>query len=170
MKGKINTRTLILIALFAAISIILARFFVVYLTNSLRISFGNIPIILASLLLGPIAGGLTAAIADILGASLFSPLSWYPPLTISPVIVGILPALLKKRVLHKVTIWRLYIIIFITNLITSIGITTYLLSKLYGSPYLSLLAVRAPLSILVSIIEGLVVYILYKRLMKNSLY
>ncbi|NLY70388.1 MAG: folate family ECF transporter S component [Clostridiales bacterium] len=170
MKAKINTRTLVLIALFAAISIILARFFVIYITNSVRISFGNIPIILASLLLGPVAGGLTAAIADILGASLFSPLSWYPPLTISPVIVGVLPALLKKKILYKVTIWRLYIIIFITNLITSIGITTYLLSKLYGTPYFALLPARAPISLAISIIEGIVVYILYKRLMKDSLY
>ena len=114
---KINNKSLVIMALFAAISIILARFLVVYLSSSVRISFGNIPIILVSLLLGPVAGGLTAAVADILGALLFSPLSWYPPLTIPPVIVGILPAVLKPVLLKKINFWRTYLIILITDLI-----------------------------------------------------
>ncbi|MDD2373027.1 MAG: folate family ECF transporter S component [Syntrophomonadaceae bacterium] len=163
---KINTKSLVIMALFAAISIILARFLVVYLTNSVRINFGNIPIILVSLLLGPVAGGLTAAVADILGALLFSPLSWYPPLTIAPVIVGILPAVLKPMLLKKVNFWRIYSIILITDLIAGVGLTTYLLSKLYGTGYFELLAVRAPIALAVSLVEGLAVYILYKRLAK----
>ena len=85
---KFSTKTLILMALFAAISIILARFMVIWITQSVRISFGNIPIILASLLLGPIAGGFTGEVADIVGASYFSPFHWYPPLTIAPILVG----------------------------------------------------------------------------------
>jgi ECF transporter S component (folate family) len=163
---KINNKSLVIMALFAAISIILARFLVVYLSSSARISFGNIPIILVSLLLGPVAGGLTAAVADILGALLFSPLSWYPPLTIPPVIVGILPAVLKPVLLKKINFWRIYLIILITDLIAGIGLTTYLLSKLYGTGYFELLAVRAPIALTVSIVEGLTVYILYKRLAK----
>lgn len=161
---KINTRTLMLMALFAAISIILTRFLVVYLSSSARISFGNIPIILASLLLGPLAGGLTAAIADILGALLFSPLSWYPPLTIPPVLVGILPALLKPYILKEINFIRVYILILITDIIASIGLSTFLLSRLYGTGYLELLVVRAPLALAISIAEAIVVSILYKRL------
>jgi len=161
---RINTKTLMLMALFAAVSIILTRFLVVYLNSSVRISFGNIPIILASLLLGPLAGGLTAAVADILGALLFSPLSWYPPLTISPVIVGVLPALLKPYTLKEANFINIYLIILLTDLVAGIGLTTYLLSGLYGTGFLELLAVRAPLSLAVSIAEGIVVSILYKRL------
>jgi hypothetical protein len=43
-------------------------------------------------------------------------------------------------------------------------LTTYLLSKLYGTGYLELLTIRAPIAFAVSIVEGIVVYILYKRL------
>lgn len=161
---KRNTKTLVLMALFAAISIILARFLVIWLSNSVRISFGNIPILLASLLLGPVAGGLTGAVADILGAALFSPFGYYPPLTIPPVLVGVLPALLKPALLKGVKLWRIYLIILITDLITGIGLTTYILSGMYGTGYLELLTVRAPIALAVSVIEGLVVYILYKRL------
>ncbi|MGI6734134.1 MAG: folate family ECF transporter S component [Anaerovoracaceae bacterium] len=166
---KFNTKTLILMALFAAISIILSRFMVIWLTQSARISFGSIPILLASLLLGPVAGGFTGAVADIVGATLFSPFPWYPPLTIPPILVGVLPALLKPLLLKEIRIWRIYVIIFITNLVTSIGLTTWLLSGLYGTGYLELLVLRAPIAIVVTVLEGLIVYLLYKRLDKELL-
>lgn len=166
---RINTKTLVLMALLAAVSIVLTRFLVVYLSSSVRISFGNIPIFLASLLLGPVAGGITGAVADILGATLFSPFGYYPPLTIPPVLVGILPALLKPFVLKTISLWRVYLIIFLTDLVASIGGTTYLLSVMYGTGYLELLVARGPVAFLVSIAEGITVYILYKRLHKAVL-
>ena len=164
---KFSTKTLILMALFAAISIILARFMVIWITQSVRISFGNIPIILASLLLGPIAGGFTGAVADIVGASFFSPFPWYPPLTISPILVGVLPALLKPLLLKRISLLRVYAIILITNLATSIGLTTLLLSQLYGTGYWELLAARAPVALIVTVVEGLLVYLLYRRLIRE---
>lgn len=167
--GKLNTKTLIMMALFAAISIILARFMVIWLTNSVRISFGNIPIMLAGMLFGPLAGGLTGAVADILGASVFSGYGWYPPLTIPVVLAGIIPALLKPVFLKKVNIWRIYLVVTITNIVVSIGLTTLLLSGLYGTGFFELLVVRAPISLVVTIVEGLAIYILYGRLKKNLL-
>ncbi len=164
---KINIKTLIIMALFAAISIILARFLVIWLTNSARISFGNIPVLLASLLLGPVAGGLTGAVADIVGALLFSGYSWYPPLTIPPILVGILPALLKPLLLKEISLWRIYLIIILTNLVTSIGLTTWILSGLYGTGFWELLALRAPIALAITLLEGPIVYILYKRLKKE---
>ena len=156
-------------ALFAAISIILARFMVIWITQSVRISFGNIPIILASLLLGPVAGGFTGAVADIVGASFFSPFPWYPPLTISPILAGVLPALLKPLLLKRISLLRVYAIILITNLATSIGLTTLLLSQLYGTGYWELLAARAPVALIVTVVEGLLVYLLYRRISRDLL-
>ena len=166
---RINTRALVLIALFAAISIVLTRFLVVYLSNSVRISFGMIPVILASLLLGPLAGAFTGGVADILGSVLFSPLGWYPPLTISPVLIGILPALLKPLILKKVSIVRIALIILLSEFLTSMTVTTYLLSGLYGTPYLDLLAVRAPIALAISAVETVLIFVLYKRLRKETL-
>lgn len=164
---RLNTKTFILMALFASISIVLARFMVIWLTNSARISFGNIPIMLASLMFGPLAGGLTGAVADIVGSVLFSGLGWYPPITIPVVLAGVIPALLKPIFLKEVTIGRIYLIVILTNIVLSIGLTTWLLSGLYGTGYLELLAIRAPLTLAVTVVEGLVVYILYKRLIKQ---
>jgi ECF transporter S component (folate family) len=161
---KISTRNLVLMALLAAVSIVLTRFLVVYLTNTIRVSFGGIPIILASLLLGPVAGGITGAVADVLGASLFSPFGYYPPLTIPPVIVGILPALLKPWLLKEVRYWRILVIVLITDLIAHVGLTTYLLAGMYGTGFLELLVVRLPVSLAIAVVESILVYGLYKRL------
>lgn len=164
---RLNTKTLVLISLFAAASIILARFFVIWLTSSSRISFGNIPVILAGLLFGPLAGAFTGAIADVLGAVLFSPLGWYPPITIPAVLAGVIPALLKPLLLKKSSLVRIYSVIGLSNLITEVFIKTWLLSGLYGTGFFELLPIRVPLILLVTVIEGLSVYILYKRLLKN---
>lgn len=164
---KFDLKTLIIMALFAAISIVLTRFMVIWLTNSVRISFGSIPIMLAGMLFGPVAGGFTGAVADIVGSTLFSGMGWYPPITIPAILSGIIPALLKPVLLKKITIWRVYAVILLSNLVTSIGLTTWLLSGLYGTGYFELLVVRAPITAAVTIIEGLVVYVLYKRLIKE---
>ena len=79
---KINTKKILLLALFAAISIIFTRFLSFYLpiiaVNSVRISLGNIPIALAGLLLGPFAGAATGIVADVVGTTMFGvmPTSW----------------------------------------------------------------------------------------------
>ncbi len=164
---KFDLKTLIIMALFAAISIVLTRFMVIWLTNSVRISFGSIPIMLAGMLFGPVAGGFTGAVADIVGSTLFSGMGWYPPITIPAILSGIIPALLKPVLLKKITIWRVYAVILLSNLVTSIGLTTWLLSGLYGTGYFELLVVRAPITATVTVIEGLVVYVLYKRLIKE---
>jgi len=166
---KFSTKALVLTALFAAVSIILSRFLVIYITSSARISFGMIPIILTSLLLGPIAGGLAGGLADFLGATLFSPLGWYPPLAVSPILVGILPGLLKPLLLKKVNLGRIGLVVFCSEFLVSIFVTTTILSKLYGTGYLQLLTVRGPIALGVLVVNSLLVYLLYKRLVKVSL-
>lgn len=164
---KLGTRKLVLMALLVAISIILARFFVFYLTSTIRISFGSVPIILAGLLLGPVAGGITGAVADILGATLFSPLGYYPPLTLPAILVGVIPALLKPYFLKEMKFYRMLLLVFVTKIVTSIGLTTLLLSRLYGNPFLAILFPRVPVSLLIAAVEAILVFVLYKRLHKE---
>ena len=66
MKEKINLKKLILMSMLAALTIICVRF-LAFDTGIVRISFGFIPIAVAGMTLGPLGGGLTAVLADILG-------------------------------------------------------------------------------------------------------
>ncbi len=100
-----NTRRIVtsitLSGLFIALSVILQRFLVIpFGTPSLyRLSLGNVPIIMASLFLGPIYGGIVGAASDLLGATLFpvgNLLVW--PI-ISSTLYGVVPWLFLKLII-----------------------------------------------------------------------
>lgn len=81
-----------------ALSIAVQRFLVIPfgMPSLYRLSLGNVPIILASLFLGPIYGGIVGAGADIIGATLFPVGNFLPWPLISSTLYGILPWLLIK--------------------------------------------------------------------------
>lgn len=86
--------------LFIALSVILQRFLVIPfgMPSLYRLSLGNVPIIMASLFLGPIYGGIVGAASDLLGATIFpvgSLLIW--PI-ISSTLYGVLPWLILKLI------------------------------------------------------------------------
>ena len=68
-----NPRAMCLAALLAAMSLILGKFLQIPTPFSqiVRISFENLPLLLAGMYLGPIAGMLTAVVADLLGCVLY---------------------------------------------------------------------------------------------------
>ncbi len=159
---KNSTKILVLMALFASISIVL-RFCVIYFGPTIRIGFGNLPVLLSSLFLGAGPGALVGAVSDIVYA-MFSGLGWQPLITIGPILAGVLPALLKPFLLKSFTAARLYAVLFLTELASSIIWTTACLSLLYGTSYLALLAARGPIALLTSVINTLVIYLLYPKL------
>lgn len=157
-NSKFSTKTLISLALLTAISIILARFCVIWITPSIRISFGNIPILLAGIMFGPIGGALVGLVSDVLGSAFLSGLGWYPPITISAMLMGLIPGLLKPLVLKEFSIFRIFTVDFAANVVASMCWTTFWLDQLYGSGFLALLSVRVPLYIGISVLETVILF------------
>ncbi|MBR0600428.1 folate family ECF transporter S component [Sinanaerobacter chloroacetimidivorans] len=168
MSLKLSTKNLMLLALFAAISIILTRFLSFYLpilaVNTVRISLGNIPIALAGLLLGPIGGAITGIVADLIGATMFSGLGYFPGFTLSAALVGFIPGILKSRIGESITFGKVLVIILITEVITSIGLNTLWLTILTHVNYLVLVIPRAGITLGMSLVYSWIIYVLYKRL------
>ena len=73
-----SPRRLALLAMLTAASIVLSRLCVIYLTPTFRVEFGNLPIFLAGLFLGPASGVIVGGLADVLGATL-SGVVYCPP-------------------------------------------------------------------------------------------
>ena len=90
-----STHNLVMMAALAAMQIILARFFGIQASDTLRISFESIPVILAGLWLGPVPGMLVGLVADTLG-TLMQGLVWFPPLALNPVMEGLVAGLSAK--------------------------------------------------------------------------
>ena len=91
-----TTRTFVLMGLLISMEIILTRFFSVQ-TPILRIGFGFIPVVLASIMFGPVLGGITAAFSDILGMMLFPQGVYFPGFTLSAFLAGLIYGLLLYK-------------------------------------------------------------------------
>ena len=167
MKRPMTTRVLVLSALMAAMSIVLARFCVIWITPSVRISFGNIPIMLAGLLFGPLPGALVGAVADIVGAAALSPYGWYPPLTVGPVIMGLLSGFFRKPVRSEPKYLKTLAMTLGVNAVASMAYTTIILSGYSGTPLGALFTVRVPLYVGIAIVEALVLTLLLRSPVKK---
>lgn len=163
---SINTQQLVTMALLVALDIVLSRFGSINLWNT-RIGFGFVPIVVAGMLLGPTKAALTAAVADIIGALLVPTGAFFPGLTVTAVLRGILYGVLLK-VIPELTASGDGILSFFAApqeyeakykrdwLFLAIGTTlidqlafgmllqSYWLSILYGSPYGGMMVSRVP--------------------------
>jgi ECF transporter S component (folate family) len=142
---KLNTRQLTNAALLVAVSIILTRLGALMVTNTIRLSFGNIPIYMAGLFFGPAVGGLVGAVADLVGY-LVNPFgaAFSPHIFLAAVMRGIVPPLVVRAIGHNGRNWHLKIVAAIigAELVSGIYLTTVGLSWLYGTPFLALLPPR----------------------------
>jgi ECF transporter S component (folate family) len=88
-----NLRAMILTGLFAALGIVFQRFSISM--PLMRIGIGPIPTIVSGMLLGPVYGGITGLIKDVVGFLLAPPASggFFPPVTVIQMLYGILPTL-----------------------------------------------------------------------------
>ena len=101
-----TTRTMACCALLAALSVVLARFIVPMPNETTRFSIEAVPIFLAGLLFGPMAGGLVGFTADLVGC-LFSGYGYNPIFCIPPILYGVTAGLMQGWLSQKMTLPRL---------------------------------------------------------------
>lgn len=135
---SIDTQSLVAMGLLIAINIVLSRFVTIQAWN-LRIGFGFLPIVIAAITLGPIKTGTVAAIADVIGATLFPAGTFFPGFTLTAFLIGVVYGVFLYRDQNK---WKVLIAVGIHQCILSLFLNTLWLSILYGSPYWLLLTTR----------------------------
>ena len=89
---------LCLSALLAALSIVLGKYLSIS-TPLFRLSFENLPILMAGIFLGPLAGGIVGGVADLLGCVLVG-YTINPIITLGGILVGVLVFELLKIILQ----------------------------------------------------------------------
>ncbi|MGN0976900.1 MAG: folate family ECF transporter S component, partial [Faecousia sp.] len=87
-KRGMTTKTLAYCALLAALSVVLARLIIPMPNVSTRFSIEAVPIALAGMLFGPMAGGLVGFCADFVGC-LFSGYGYNPLFCVPPILYGV---------------------------------------------------------------------------------
>jgi ECF transporter S component (folate family) len=155
-----NTRVVILMGLLIALEIVLTRFLGIQPTPTLRIGFGFIAISLSAIMFGPILGGITAVVADILGMVLFPKGAYFPGFTLSAFLGGAIYGLYlykKPKSILRITLAVLTIIVFV-----DLGLNTLWLSMITGKAALAIITPRIVKSVIMLPIQTVIIYVLWK--------
>ena len=146
----ITPKRLSILAMFIALQIVLSKFLMLQLAPSVRLSIDSVPILLAGIWFGPIAGGLVGALADSLGTILFpTGGAYFPLLTVAFLLIGVVSGFLSRIVKVKQSLLRIALIVIPAEIVGSYFFKSFALSLLVGVPFSGMLAARAlPVSII----------------------
>ena len=129
-KRMMTTKTMVYCALLAALSVVLARLFSIMPEESARFSIESVPIFIAGMLFGPVAGGMVGFTADFVGC-MFSPFGYNPIFCIPPILYGLCGGLFRPM-LKKTEIWRIALAFLPAIVIGSIFIQSGALAIAFG--------------------------------------
>lgn len=161
-KTKNQTKKLVFAALMTAMCVIIGWICKSYLTfGAIRVTFENIPVFLAGILLGPVYGGAVGAAADIISAIL-SGFSINPVVTLGAASIGIIAALLTRYVVKSKGFLQILASVMPAHIVGSMVVKSFGLWYFYGYA-LPLILARIPLYLVIGLIETYIIYILCKN-------
>ncbi|MEZ4358466.1 MAG: folate family ECF transporter S component [Eubacteriales bacterium] len=159
--------------LLIALSIVLTRVFSTYLMIAgipgARLAIGFVPIILASIALGPYFGMVTGALADVLGYVIFPSGAYFPPITITSMLVGIIPFLIVKVIKTKKVWAKVLVAVATTQILCSMFLQTLWIALLYDLSYGDLFFPRAVVTLITIPVYSLLIYYISIALKKANL-
>lgn len=159
-KSKTSVRTLTVLALLTAMSIIFARVFTIS-TGFVRFNLGALPVLLAAVLFGPGGGFAVGALADMIGGVL-SGYAINPLITLGAGAVGLVTGLGWRHLPGKNLTLRLGISILLGRFVGSMVINSLALHLFYNYPW-SVLAARIPNALVLSVINTLLMRLLLQN-------
>jgi len=172
--GKLTTRTLVISALLISMAVVLGQFSFMA-GPSVRIGFSRVPIIVSGMLLGPLAGGLTGIVHDLINFIMRPAGGFHPGFTLSAMMTGMIPGFIVQLSLFSgfkkfnksgkaFTATNVVVSVAAVYVIVTLLMNTYWLSQLIGDSYLVLLPVRASTQLVANVVNAMVILLLAKPL------
>lgn len=150
-KKQQNLTSLVLCAIFAALSVVLGRFFS-YNVQDFSIGFGFLPVLICGMLCGVWWGAVCGALADFVGAILFPFGTYFPGFTAVAFLMGAVYGLIGLAERKTVRAWQFCIFAVMgvasTELVGSLLLNSLWLSIMYGRPYTAEIVLRLPEALL----------------------
>ena len=155
-------------AILSAMSLILGKFLQIPnpFQEFIRISFENLPVILAGISLGPIAGALVGTVADLIGCVAYG-YSINPIITVGAASVGLVSGFISNYILKKPLILKIIVSTSEAHLVGSVliksaGLAAWYLAK-YELGYWEYVGWRLINYIIIGVAECVLLYILLKN-------
>lgn len=151
MSEKRNSQqqifTLCCLALLCAMQIVFARFLVIPISSTMRISFSFIPVVIAARRFGVLGGVTVYGLGDLIGAFAFPTTGGYlPGFTLTAVVSGLLFGLFLSK---KGGVVRIVLSVLLSQIICSLLMNSFWLTYYYGSEFAPLVISRAVQCIIV---------------------
>jgi riboflavin transporter len=162
VSGLLISMSIVLTRMFAA------NFMIVGVQAS-RLSIGFLPIILAGMICGPWWGLAVGALADALGFLIFPSGVYFPLITLTSALVGLLPALIV-RITGRMRDWlKALICVAAVQIICSMLLQTLWLAILFGKAFELLFVPRAIVALATIPIYYILVFSIMAGLKKAGL-
>ena len=168
--SRINTKTLVQTAILVAISIVLTRVGSIMILPTLRLGFGETPLMMSGFLFGPVIGGLSGLVADSVGFVINPQGPWHPGFTFSSIMWGVIAGLFAKYYRSKsqtkevFTPLRITIAIAVAMIVISLGLNTFWLSRLYGKAFIAMIPSRVLTFFVSTPIQSYIITVLMKHI------
>lgn len=165
-----NVRVMAFAAMLIAMNIVLARVLKIEVGPTIRITFSQVPIFLCGLWFGPIVGGISGFLGDLIG-SLLQGYAPNPFISCSAMLTGIIPGIMGIYVFKRnLNWWKIAVMLSINGLVGSLGLTTLGLHLYYGTPWSVLYASRPIQTVTLVITNTVIITILYKSVLTSFVY
>ena len=155
-KKFFNTRDLVLASIFIALSVVFTRVFSIQISPIQRIGFGQTPIMLAGIILGPIWGFLVGIVADLTGFFIAGRGGFNPAFTLIAGLIGLVPGLFSKYVFKNKMLLASTVAVVFNMLVINGVFTTYILSVFYGGTFYARFITRIPVQVVMSVLHSVV--------------
>lgn len=166
-KRQMATKTLACCALLAALSVVLARLIIPMPDSSTRFSIEAVPIFIAGMLFGPLAGGMVGFVADATG-TLFSGYGFNPIFCLPPILYGVCGGLFRGFLAKGVSVPRLTVSILPPVVFGSVLYQSMTLAYAYPKmgtfvrTFLFNLTTRSIQFAITAVLDVLVIYLLFQ--------
>ena len=154
---KTSVRTLTMLALLVAMSIVFSRVLSIS-TGFVRFNLGSLPVLLAAVVFGPGAGFAVGAVADIIGGVLAG-YAINPLITLGAGAIGLVAGFAWQKLSSNL---RLAASVLLGHFVGSMVITSLALRLFYGYPWATL-AVRIPNALILSAVNVVLLRILLEN-------
>lgn len=151
-----NVNQLAIMGVLIAMDVILARFLSIN-TPITRVGFAFIARAIAAIVLGPLQAAAVGGIADIIGAVVFPSGAYFPGITLTAAMIGLIYGLF----LHKrVTIPRIVGAVVTSQIVCSLGMNTLWLSIMTNTAFTALLSTRLIQAVVTGVVQIITIFVL----------
>ncbi len=158
---RMATRTLAYCALLAALSVVFARLIVPMPNAFTRFSIEAVPIFLAGMLFGPLAGGMVGFSADLVGC-LFTGFGYNPLFCLPPILYGVFGGGFRRVFIKKTSVFRLALGFLPPVLLGSVLYQSWALGFVYSKGFYYFFTTRSVQFAVTWIVDVAIIYLLFR--------